>query len=80
MAREPTAAGQIWPNLPHDDGRMASWAGRERTESVAQAMYPQPTKAQPQPQPWQPKPDFRDWSGIDVRYARLLGLVPKRRG
>jgi len=33
----PTAAGQIWPHLPHDDERVAKQSKR----SVADAMWPQ---------------------------------------
>ena len=83
MAQErepPSAAQALYPHLP--SGVREPLAQRPRG-SLADAMYPKPqSRSQPNAQPakWQPKPDFRDWSGIDVRYARLLGLVPKRRG
>jgi hypothetical protein len=42
--QRPSAAAALYPNLPHDDGREADWTTRrrERSESVASAMYPRP--------------------------------------
>jgi hypothetical protein len=35
-----SAAQSIFPNLPSDKPVTPSWAGRERTESVGAALYP----------------------------------------
>jgi hypothetical protein len=42
--RRPSAAQSLYPNLPSDDGRQAQWTQqrRDRSESVASAMYPRP--------------------------------------
>jgi len=39
----PSAAASLYPNLPHDDGRVADWTTRRRErDDVAAAMYPRP--------------------------------------
>jgi hypothetical protein len=52
----PTAAGQIWPHLPHDDERVAKQSKR----SLAETMYPAQSK------------EARAWKEICERNRAIL--------
>jgi hypothetical protein len=78
MPREPSAAQSLYPHLPHDDGQPVQ---RQQPASVAAAMYPdlvpKPPQSQPAPRPTRTIEWARDWSGVDLNYARRVGLVLK---
>lgn len=78
--RPPSSAAQaLFGHLPHDDGRTADWAKREHTESVGAALFPS-LVPKPKPPPASQRQTheeeaWRDWSGVDPRWAQLVGLV-----
>jgi hypothetical protein len=81
MAERPiSAAGSIYPHLPHDVGQPVQ---RQQPASVAAAMYPQLTPQPPAPQPasrpTRSKEWIQDWSQVDPAYARSIGLIPTGR-
>jgi hypothetical protein len=49
MPERTTAAGQIWPHLPHDDERVAKQSKR----TVADAMWPSLSRAAREQQTWE---------------------------
>jgi hypothetical protein len=79
MAERPmSAAASLYPHLPHDAGQPPP---RGAQPTLANALYPSLAPKPPQPQP-APRPRPRltreqafDWSNVDPRWARLVGLV-----
>jgi hypothetical protein len=73
-----SAAASIYPHLSHDAGQPPP---RQPPASVAAAMYPhlvpQPKPKPPEPRPTRSKEWIRDWSQVDVNYARAVGLISK---
>ena len=71
MRIPPTAAASLYPHLPHDQVQ------RRQPAQLADAMFPslvpQP-QSQPAPRPVRSKEWIRDWSTVDERFARLVGL------
>jgi len=72
--REPTASAALYPHLPS----AAREPIKQSEPRLADAMYPRP-KPPPQPVPRQSREAAMDWSDVDPRFARLVGLVPKGR-
>jgi hypothetical protein len=49
MAQPKSAAGQIWPHLPHDDERVANQSKR----SLADSLWPQLSREQKAKEAWE---------------------------
>jgi len=66
----------LWPHLPSGTPQPVE---RRQGGSVADAVYAhlKPPKPQPAPRPVRSNEWASDWSGVDLNYARLVGLVPK---
>jgi len=80
--RRPTsAAAALYPHLPSADRGPVQRAAQPA--SVAAAMYPDLVPKPPQPRsaprPVRSKEWVWDWSNVDERYARMVGLIPKGR-
>jgi hypothetical protein len=78
MANErTTAARQIYPHLPSADTEPRTGP----KPGLAEAMYPtlirKPRAPQSAPKPVRSLEWIRDWSGVDLNYARAVGLIPK---
>jgi hypothetical protein len=72
MVDRPTSAAQsLYPHLK--SGTPERQPERRAAQSVAEAMYPRPQPQPPAPQ--RQTHDWRDWSGVDPNWARLVGLV-----
>jgi hypothetical protein len=73
----PTAAGQIWPNLPHDDERVAKQSRR----TVADAMWPslsKEAKAKEASQTWAQAWARKEQRASNARTAEHLRQINER--
>jgi hypothetical protein len=81
MTQQPTAAGALYPHLKSGTPQRPQ---RRAAQSISEAMFPNLARA-PKPRPPEhpllprlTREQAMDWSNVDPRYARLVGLLPKQ--
>ena len=74
MAEHRSAAASLYPHLPSAD---PGPRGQHKQPRLADALYPSLAPQSPAPKRRLTREEVFDWSNVDPRYARLVGLVPK---
>jgi hypothetical protein len=74
MTEHRSAAASLYPHLPSADPQPRSPRQQPRlADAMFPSLVPQP-QSQPAPRPVRSKEWIRDWSTVDERFARLVGL------